>query len=89
MTSGAQPCIPAAPCGAEDASTRRRIRSGRMKVVLWFSGLALLAGGLSAVCSGLRRYLAVSFSMESSLLTLWNDARLITRQSLLAISIRL
>ena len=24
MTSGAQPCIPAAPCGAEEASTTRR-----------------------------------------------------------------
>jgi pimeloyl-ACP methyl ester carboxylesterase len=33
MTSGAQPCIPAAPFGAEEASTTRRSRSGRTSAI--------------------------------------------------------
>ena len=33
ITSGAQPCIPAAPCGADDASTTRRSRSGRISAI--------------------------------------------------------
>jgi len=45
------------------------------------------SGRPTTTASGLT--LAVLFWMESSLLTLWNDARSITRQSLLAISIRL
>src|SRR5258706_13790192 len=31
MTSAAHPCIPAAPCGADAASTTRRIASGRIR----------------------------------------------------------
>jgi hypothetical protein len=33
MTSGAQPCIPAAPCGAEDARTSLRTIAGRISVI--------------------------------------------------------
>jgi len=33
MTSGAQPCIPAAPCGAADASTRLRTIAGRISAI--------------------------------------------------------
>ena len=33
MTSGDQPCTPAAPCGAEEASTTRRSRSGQMSAI--------------------------------------------------------
>jgi hypothetical protein len=33
ITSGAQPCMPAAPCGAADASTTRRRMSRRMSAI--------------------------------------------------------
>ena len=33
MTSGAQPCMPAAPCGAEEASTSRRTMAGRISAI--------------------------------------------------------
>ncbi len=35
MTSGAQPCIPAAPCGAEEASTSLRTMAGRISATCW------------------------------------------------------
>src|SRR4051812_24122612 len=35
MTSGAQPCIPLAPCGAEEASTTLRTVEGRTSAISW------------------------------------------------------
>ena len=49
MTSGAQPCIPAAPCGAEKASTTRRSRSGQRSAISCATTMmtAVAAGYLS------------------------------------------
>jgi hypothetical protein len=33
MTSGAQPCMPAAPCGAEEARISRRTMAGRTSAI--------------------------------------------------------
>ena len=35
MTSGAQPCMPAAPLGAEEASTSRLTIAGRTSAICW------------------------------------------------------
>jgi hypothetical protein len=39
ITSGAQPCIPLAPCGAKEASTRLRMIDGRTSASSWATKL--------------------------------------------------
>ena len=41
MTSGAQPCMPAAPCGAEEARTSRRTIAGRTSAICWATKLPI------------------------------------------------
>src|SRR5512133_3021868 len=41
ITSGAQPCIPTAPRGAEDARTRRRTTAGLISAISWATKLPI------------------------------------------------
>ena len=41
MTSGAQPCMPAAPFGAEDARTSLRTMAGRTSAICWATKLPM------------------------------------------------
>src|SRR4051794_4454582 len=41
ITSGAQPCMPLDPCGADDASTALRMADGRTSAISWATKLPI------------------------------------------------